>query len=77
MNISFKIRCFIVTCMLVVFLLGALSIDGLCQTRAKTHIDIPDIPGYITMKCDFHMHTVFSDGSVWPQIRAEEAWREG
>jgi len=23
------------------------------------------------------MHTVFSDGSVWPDIRAEEAWREG
>lgn len=38
---------------------------------------VPDIPGFKTLKCDFHIHTVFSDGSVWPNIRAEEAWREG
>ena len=23
------------------------------------------------------MHTPFSDGTVWPHIRSEEAWREG
>ncbi len=23
------------------------------------------------------MHTVFSDGTVWPTVRVEEAWREG
>ncbi len=23
------------------------------------------------------MHTVFSDGSVWPTVRVDEAWREG
>ena len=23
------------------------------------------------------MHTVFSDGNVWPSIRSEEAWRQG
>jgi hypothetical protein len=45
--------------------------------RARTPIKIPDIPGFLTLKCDFHTHTVFSDGSVWPDIRAEEAWREG
>ena len=32
---------------------------------------------YKTLKCDFHMHTVFSDGSVWPTVRVDEAWREG
>lgn len=37
----------------------------------------PDIPGYQTISCDFHMHTVFSDGSVWPSIRVDEAIREG
>lgn len=37
----------------------------------------PDVPGYETLMCDFHMHTVFSDGSVWPNIRVGEAWREG
>lgn len=45
--------------------------------RARTPVLIPDIPGYRTLKCDFHIHTVFSDGSVWPDVRSEEAWREG
>lgn len=38
---------------------------------------IPDIPGYITLICDFHLHTVFSDGTVWPTERVNEAWMEG
>lgn len=46
-------------------------------TRVRTPLTFPDIPGYITLKCDFHIHTVFSDGKVWPTVRAEEAWREG
>jgi len=46
-------------------------------TRARTPIHIPDVPGYVTLKCDFHIHTVFSDGLVWPSVRVEEAWREG
>jgi 3',5'-nucleoside bisphosphate phosphatase len=43
----------------------------------RKEIRIPDIPGYLTMKCDFHMHTVFSDGTVWPTVRVREAWSEG
>jgi 3',5'-nucleoside bisphosphate phosphatase len=43
----------------------------------RNEINIPDIPGYITLKCDFHMHTVFSDGNVWPTIRVQEAWETG
>ncbi len=43
-------------------------------TRA---IEFPDIPGYVTLKCDLHMHTMFSDGSVWPDIRVQEALRDG
>lgn len=46
-------------------------------TRARTAVNIPNIPGYVTLKCDFHIHTVFSDGLVWPSVRSEEAWREG
>ena len=46
-------------------------------TRARTDINLPDIPGYLTLKCDFHIHTAFSDGLVWPSVRSEEAWREG
>ncbi|NLL29167.1 MAG: histidinol-phosphatase [Bacteroidales bacterium] len=40
-------------------------------------INIPDVNGYKVLKCDFHTHTVFSDGYVWPNIRAQEAWEEG
>jgi hypothetical protein len=43
----------------------------------SAHFQIPDIPGYHTLKCDFHMHTVFSDGVVWPHIRVDEALAEG
>ncbi len=43
----------------------------------SAHFQIPDIPGYFTLKCDFHMHTVFSDGVVWPHIRVDEAIAEG
>lgn len=41
----------------------------------KSHI--PDIPGYFTLKGDFHLHTVFSDGHVWPTFRVHEAVRDG
>jgi len=40
-------------------------------------VNLPDLPGYVTLKCDFHMHSVFSDGSVWPTIRIDEALRDG
>ena len=43
----------------------------------SAHFQIPDIPGYYTLKCDFHMHTVFSDGVVWPHVRVDEAIAEG
>lgn len=37
----------------------------------------PDLPGYRTLLGDFHTHTVFSDGEVWPTVRVREAVREG
>jgi len=40
-------------------------------------ISFPNIPGFITLVADFHMHTVLSDGEVWPSIRVEEAIRDG
>ena len=40
-------------------------------------IVFPDVPGYLTLKADLHMHTVFSDGAVWPNIRVQEANRDG
>ena len=48
-----------------------------CAAQQRDPLPVPDIPGYKTLKCDFHMHTVFSDGEVWPTTRVNEAWREG
>ncbi|MBS2212096.1 hypothetical protein KEM09_11820 [Carboxylicivirga mesophila] len=47
------------------------------KPNVRQQILIPDITGYHTLKGDFHIHTIFSDGSVWPTVRVEEAWREG
>ncbi|HID77044.1 MAG TPA: histidinol-phosphatase, partial [Planctomycetaceae bacterium] len=49
------------------------GVDG----QVRHELPFPAIPGYETLKCDFHMHTVFSDGSVWPPVRVDEAWRVG
>ncbi|MDQ7816382.1 MAG: Sb-PDE family phosphodiesterase [Melioribacteraceae bacterium] len=49
----------------------------IAQPNYRVEVKIPDIPGYKTLKCDFHSHTVFSDGTVWPTFRIEEAWRDG
>ena len=46
-------------------------------SEPKRAIHFPDIPGYKTLRCDFHSHTVFSDGEVWPTVRVNEASREG
>jgi len=43
----------------------------------RTELSFPDIEGYVTLACDLHSHTVFSDGSVWPSMRVDEAWRDG
>jgi len=58
---------------LLVVLLGATGL----WAQVRQEIQFPDILGYKTLKCDFHMHTVFSDGQVWPTVRVDEAWREG
>lgn len=49
----------------------------LIEARVPNPIVIPDVPGYHTLKLEFHVHTVFSDGSVWPTTRVQEAWYEG
>ena len=56
---------------IILFICGAISQD----TDRK--IQFPDVEGYLTLKCDFHIHTVFSDGFVWPNIRVDEAVRDG
>ncbi len=45
--------------------------------QARSPLPVPDVGGYRTLKGDFHLHTVFSDGLVWPPLRVLEAWRDG
>jgi len=59
------------------FFLILYLVVGFAVGQSKKVINIPDISGYKTLKCDFHMHTVFSDGTVWPTVRIKEAWEEG
>ena len=72
-TIKMKIRQRIILSILIVNLMFAAFALG----QSRREINFPDILGYKTLKCDFHMHTVFSDGSVWPPVRVDEAWREG
>src|SRR5664280_1849384 len=53
-----------------------ISLTSLVNGQRKI-VHLPDLPGYITLKCDFHMHTIFSDGDVWPTVRIDEALRDG
>ncbi len=56
---------------------GMLRLDEFRNARKRQIIQIPEVNGFQTLKCDFHMHTVFSDGHVWPAVRVQEAWQEG
>jgi hypothetical protein len=47
------------------------------EKAVRRIISIPDIEGYKTLKCDFHMHTVFADAQVTPTGRVREAWQDG
>jgi len=57
--------------------LAALFLAGSLISAQKKIVNLPDLPGYVTLKCDFHMHTVFSDGIIWPLYRVDEAVRDG
>jgi 3',5'-nucleoside bisphosphate phosphatase len=56
---------------------GVLRMNEFRNPKKRKIIQIPGFNGYQTLKCDFHMHTVFSDGHVWPAVRIQEAWQEG
>lgn len=50
---------------------------GVEKVKVRKEINMPDIDGYKLLKCDFHIHSIFSDGIVWPSLRVQEAWEEG
>lgn len=56
---------------------GTIVLEDVVRSHFRKEILIPDISGYITLKCDFHIHTVYSDGVVWPTVRVNEAWENG
>ena len=54
-----------------------LTLSALSYSQERNNINVPDLDSLITLKCDFHIHTVFSDGLVWPTVRVQEAYSEG
>ena len=46
--------------------------EAVSRQNYRQYLRIPDIGGYITLKCDFHVHSDISDGQVWPVGRVNE-----
>jgi hypothetical protein len=57
--------------------LAALLAGAPAAAQHRVALPVPDLPGLKTLKGDFHLHTVFSDGQVWPTVHVQEAWRDG
>ena len=47
------------------------------QDPMRQDIIIPQVNGYNVYKADLHTHTIFSDASVVPEYRIQEAWYDG
>ena len=48
------------------------------HSESRKEITLPkQLNGYNVYKADLHTHTVYSDGSVTPQLRVQEAWLDG
>ena len=60
---------------LLILILANAFVRG--QPPVRQSLPVPDVPGFKTLKGDFHLHTVFSDGNVWPTVQVQEAWRDG
>ncbi len=56
---------------------GMMYLNEHRRPHYRENLIIPDVNGYQVLKCDFHMHTIFSDGLVWPTVRLQEVWEEG
>ena len=63
--------------LIVIISINYSAIYGQKTEKYTRKIFFPDIDGYKNLLTDFHQHTVFSDGSVWPTIRVEEAIKDG
>lgn len=43
----------------------------------RNNFIFPQVKEFTVVTCDFHSHTMFSDGLVWPTLRVAEAWAGG
>ncbi len=57
------------------YLILFLAFNTLLWGQKHPYFKAPE--GQTLVSADLHIHTVFSDGSVWPDIRVQEALREG
>ncbi len=60
--------------MIVVVVLAATT-TSFSQIHKKRY-PFPATESYLVLKCDFHIHTIYSDGQVMPDTRVIEAWEE-
>ena len=63
-----------VVCAVVAML--ALIPAGRAQER-RQRLVVPGPAGFEVLTADLHLHSVFSDGEVWPTVHVREAWRDG
>ena len=69
---------FLLSLLLVINLYSHGSASSINSNNEYTNkIIFPDIEDGVTVISDLHTHSVFSDGHVWPNIRVEEALRNG
>src|SRR5215213_4236021 len=54
----------------------ALTPPGAAQEQ-RHRLVVPGPTGFAVLTADLHLHSVFSDGEVWPTVHVREAWRDG
>jgi len=62
---------------ILIIAISQIAISQHTHSKTGRSISFPNIKGYLTLVCDLHTHSVFSDGSVWPNIRVTEAQKDG
>jgi predicted metal-dependent phosphoesterase TrpH len=64
--------------LLSAFLIGIIGLQAQDHSHVSARpIHFPDVYNYLTLSTDLHIHSVFSDGYVWPNIRVQEALLDG
>ena len=63
--------------LLIIFFLFSIILYAQTEKKYERKLFFPDLDNYKTLLTDFHQHTIFSDGLVWPTIRVEEAVKDG